>query len=53
MVNYVLNIFQKTTDVDSQQDYYHIKLGAKAKTRDYIYEADGTIGEAVDSTGTT
>ena len=53
IVNYVLNIFQKTTDVDSQQDYYHIKLGAKAKARDYIYEADGTIGEAVDSTGTT
>ncbi len=53
IVNYVLSIFQKTTDMDGQQDYYHIKLGVNAKARDYIYEADGTIGEAVDSTGAT
>ena len=53
IVNYVLSIFQKTTDTDSQQDYYHIKLGVNVKERDYTYEADGTVGEAVDSTGAT
>lgn len=53
IVNYVLSIFQKTTDMDGQQDYYHIRLGANVKERDYIYEVDGTVGEAVDSTGTT
>ena len=53
IVNYVLSIFQKTTDIDSQQDYYHIKLGINVKSQDYIYEADGTVGEAVDSTGET
>ena len=53
IANYVLSIFQKTTDMDSQQDYYHIKLSVNVKARDYIYEADGTVGEAVDSTGAT
>ncbi len=53
IVNYVLSIFQKTTDTDGSQDYYHIKLGVKANARDYTYEVDGTVGEAVDSTGKT
>lgn len=50
LTNYILSIFQKAIDED-QQDYYHIQLGATVKGIQYEYEADGTVGEIVDSTG--
>ena len=51
LINYLLSIFQRTVDEEDQQNYYHIKLGAKTNGHQYIYEVDGTIGEVVDSTG--
>lgn len=53
LVNYILSIFQKVTDEEDQQSYYHIKLSVNVKGRYHAYEADGTIGEVVDSTGST
>lgn len=51
LINYILSIFQKVAD-EEKQSYYRIKLGVDVKGRHYAYEADGTIGEMVDSTGT-
>lgn len=53
IINYILSIFQKVTDEEDHQNYYHIKLGVDVRGRQHAYEADGTIGEIVDSTGTT
>ena len=50
IVNYVLSVFQKIKD--EEQDYYHIDLGATVEGKEYKYEVDATLGEAVDSTGT-
>ena len=52
LINYILSIFQKVTDEEDQQNYYHIKLGVDVRGRHHDYEVDGTIGEIVDSTGT-
>lgn len=53
LINYVLSIFQKSTDECEQQNYYHIKLGANIKGSYHSYEADGSIGEITDSAGET
>lgn len=50
IVNYVLSVFQKSTD-DDGQDYYHIQLGVKTGDKELSYDVDGTLGEAVDSVG--
>ena len=51
IVNYISSIFQKVTDEEEQQNYYHIKLSVDANRRHHAYEVDGTIGEVVDSSG--
>ena len=53
IVNYILSMFQKITDEEEQQSYYHIKLGVDVSGHCYSYEANGTIGEIVNSAGAT
>lgn len=52
IVNYVLSMFQRSSD-DDGQDHYHIQMGVKTEDKDISYDVDGTVGEAVDSTGAT
>lgn len=53
IVNYISSIFQKVTDEEDQQNYYHVKLSVDVKGQHHAYEVDGTIGEVVDSSGSS
>lgn len=51
LVHYVTNIFQKADEEDAP--HYHYKIGAVINKQRHNYEADGIIGEELNSLGET
>lgn len=52
LVNYLLSIFQQEHDKDADTEKtYSIQMSMSIENHEYSYEADGTIGEIVNSSG--
>ncbi len=51
IVQYLQSIFQKDIESDEASASYRIKIGAKIKNTDYLYEAGGTVGKITNTSG--